>query len=151
MIVSPEALAIARRAFPAAAPHALSAALEVAAPVIRRDALLSLAAGFEERGRCCGTDVSRSGWLAAARVARDAAWSHQDGPGASGAVPVEGQGGEDGSEAPGAAEREHLYLLPAEKLARTVATAQVQRGDSVPPNTAGALLLAIERLTGEQS
>jgi hypothetical protein len=40
-------------------------------------------------------------------------------------------------------------LLPAERLAVSVATAQAGRGDSVPPNTATALLLILKRLTGD--
>ncbi len=43
----------------------------------------------------------------------------------------------------------HEQLLPAEKLALTVASAQADRGDSVPPNTATALLLTIDRLEHE--
>ena len=39
-------------------------------------------------------------------------------------------------------------LLPAEKMVLTVAKAQASRGDSVPPNTAMMLIMAIERLTG---
>jgi hypothetical protein len=43
-------------------------------------------------------------------------------------------------------ERYQAYLDPAEKMAMTVATAQVRRGDSVPPNTAAMLIIAVERL-----
>jgi hypothetical protein len=42
-------------------------------------------------------------------------------------------------------------LLPAERLAVSVATAQAGRGDSVPPNTATALLLILKRLTGDDT
>ena len=38
-------------------------------------------------------------------------------------------------------------LLPAEKMALTIASAQVRRGDAVPPNTATMLVMALERLT----
>ena len=40
-------------------------------------------------------------------------------------------------------------LLPAERIALTVALAQVQRGDPVPPNTAAVCVLALARLTGK--
>lgn len=43
-------------------------------------------------------------------------------------------------------ERYLTLLEPAEKLALDVATAQVKREDSVPPNTAAMLIIAIERL-----
>lgn len=43
-------------------------------------------------------------------------------------------------------ERYLTYLEPAERLALDVASAQAKRGDSVPPNTATMLIIAIERL-----
>lgn len=39
-------------------------------------------------------------------------------------------------------------LLPAESMALTVARAQTERGEAVPPNTATVLVLALNRLTG---
>ena len=39
-------------------------------------------------------------------------------------------------------------LLPAEKMALTVALAQVRRGDDPPPNTALVCVLALARLMG---
>lgn len=40
-------------------------------------------------------------------------------------------------------------LLPAERMVYTVAKAQAERGDSVPPNTVTVLLLAIQRMEHE--
>lgn len=41
---------------------------------------------------------------------------------------------------------EWATLFPAEKMALTVAVAQVGRGDEVPPNTTAALVFALKRL-----
>lgn len=40
-------------------------------------------------------------------------------------------------------------LLPAEKMALTVALAQVNRGDEVPPNTTAVLVFALDRIVKE--
>lgn len=42
-----------------------------------------------------------------------------------------------------------VRLLPAEKLALTVALAQVRRGESPQPNTATLCVLALARLQGD--
>lgn len=39
-------------------------------------------------------------------------------------------------------------LLPVESMALTIAKAQSDRGDSVPPNTAAILIMTIQRLAG---
>lgn len=39
-------------------------------------------------------------------------------------------------------------LIPAERLALTVARAQVERGESPTPNIAAVLVMALDRLTG---
>jgi len=39
-------------------------------------------------------------------------------------------------------------LLPAEDMTLTVARAQLERGDPIAPNTAGMLVMALDRLTG---
>lgn len=39
-------------------------------------------------------------------------------------------------------------LLPGESLVLTIALAQVQRGETPPPNTAAACVLALARITG---
>ena len=38
-------------------------------------------------------------------------------------------------------------LEPAECMALTIALAQIERGDEVPPNTTAVLVLALDRLT----
>jgi hypothetical protein len=43
---------------------------------------------------------------------------------------------------------ERARLRPAESMALTVARAQSERGDDVPPNTAAVLVMTIDRLTG---
>lgn len=39
-------------------------------------------------------------------------------------------------------------LLPAERMALTVALAQVGRGESPPPNTSAVIVMALARLAG---
>jgi hypothetical protein len=48
-----------------------------------------------------------------------------------------------------ASARRAVQLEPAERLAVTVASAQLARGENPPVNTTAALLLTIKRLTGE--
>lgn len=43
-----------------------------------------------------------------------------------------------------------VKLLPAENMALTVARAQVERGDEVPPNTTAMLVMILDRLTGHR-
>ena len=43
------------------------------------------------------------------------------------------------------------FLLPAESMALTIALAQVERGDEVPPNTTAVLIWALDRITREES
>lgn len=57
--------------------------------------------------------------------------------------PVPGYDEDGNGEAPAA-----IVLHPAENMALTVARGQVSRGESVPPNTATMLVLALDRLTG---
>lgn len=42
-------------------------------------------------------------------------------------------------------------LLPAERIALTIARAQLARGENPPINTTAALALALERLTGQEA
>jgi len=54
-----------------------------------------------------------------------------------------------GERSPKCSEYPLEQMQPAEKLAYTVANAQAERGDNVPPNTAAALLLTIRRMEHE--
>ena len=42
-------------------------------------------------------------------------------------------------------------LLPAEKMVLTIARAQIERGDEVPPSTTAFLVLALERIAELES
>ena len=42
---------------------------------------------------------------------------------------------------------ERRFLEPAESMALTVALAQIERGDEVPPNTTAVLVWALDRIT----
>ena len=42
---------------------------------------------------------------------------------------------------------ERRFMEPAENMALTVALAQIERGDEVPPNTTAVLVWALDRIT----